>query len=129
MKLDLAYFAYLSLGGFVAGMMIVGLRTVKDNADAFVKISNTTVFAALTGAGIFPLITFVTSQTKTSGPAIYMYPIGLGVTMLWFYAEDAQRNIESKEWKTCLLGWVQMLATWLASLAVLLICVLLGLQW
>ncbi len=108
--------------------MIVGLKTVKDNVDAFVKISNTTVFAAFTGAGIFPLITFVNSQTKTSGPAIYMYPIGLGVAMLWFYAQDAQKNIESEQRNTSLLGWVQMSATWFASFAAIVICLLTGFQ-
>lgn len=115
MNINLAYFAYLSLGGFVAGMLIVGLKTVKDNADNFVKISNTTIFAAFVGAAIFPLITFINDQTKTNGPALFMYPIGLAISMLWFYAEDAQQNISSEKLNDKLLGSVHIAGVYILT--------------
>lgn len=106
---DLSYISYFCLGGFVAGILIVGLKTVKDSPDSFVKISNSTAVAAFVGAAVFPLISFINMTVKDAGnQSLFFYPIGLAVAMIWFYGADAQGNIKNGGTDQ-ILGWIHFM--------------------
>jgi hypothetical protein len=94
--LNLSYFGFFALGTFVSGIIIVGLRSVKNDPGAYVQVSASTAFSAFVGGALFPLISLFREQSaQAAGQGLFMYPVGLAVAMLWFFAEDARVNIKN----------------------------------
>ena len=94
--MNLSYFGFFALGTFVSGIIIVGLRSVKNDPGAYVQVSASTAFSALVGGALFPLISWFREQSVAApGQGLFMYPVGLAVAMLWFFAEDARVNIKN----------------------------------
>jgi hypothetical protein len=93
--MNLSYFSFFALGTFVSGIIIVGLRSVKNDPGAYVQVSASTAFSAFVGGALFPLISFFREQSAQAGQGLFMYPVGLAIAMLWFFAEDARVNIKS----------------------------------
>jgi hypothetical protein len=92
--MNLSYFGFFALGTFVSGIIIVGLRSVKNDPGAYVKVTSSSV-GAIIGGALFPIISFVRNQSAQGGQGLFMYPVGLAVAMLWFFAEDARVNIKN----------------------------------
>jgi len=93
--INLSFAGFFSLGTFVAGIIIVGLRSVKNDSGAYVQVTASTAFSAFVGGALFPLISFFRDQSSQPGQGLFMYPVGLAVSMLWFYGEDARVNINN----------------------------------
>lgn len=92
--MNLSYFGFFALGTFVSGIIIVGLRSVKNDPGAYVKVTSSSI-GAIIGGALFPIISFVRTQSAQGGQGLFMYPVGLAVPMLWFFAEDARVNIKN----------------------------------
>jgi hypothetical protein len=101
----MAYLGMLCLGGFVGGLLVVGLDflTGLENWQKVVA----TIIAAAFGGAVFGFIQYL-GGTKP-GDALFMYPVGLLLALLWYYGRYAITNIQSKNAASMFLGWGHLL--------------------
>ena len=106
----MSYLGLLSLGAFVGGLLITGIDQIRSLPD-FRKVVTTILGAACSGG----VLVFL--ESKETGEALYMYPVGLLLALLWFYGSIAMANIRAPDAPSKLLGWTHIIA--LASLNIL----------
>jgi hypothetical protein len=94
----------LALGAFVGGVLSLGLPlTTALATEEFKKIAVFVLGSAFTGP-VFTLIGYFGGSQL--GDALFAYPIGLCLALLWFYVRMSMENIRSAD-KT--LKWIARL--------------------
>jgi phosphate/sulfate permease len=110
----MSYIGMLALGGFIGYVVTVGIQSVDDWSD-LQKILATIISAALTG-GVFSFIEFLGGNKLKD--ALFFYPIGLVLAMLWAYAPSALMQVQSPNNNVQLLAWLRLILAFTASLFV-----------
>lgn len=108
------YLGMLALGIFVGTIITVGVINTKD----WTKIHGllvTLLGAALSGA-VFGFIEYLGGQSL--GDALFNYPVGLLLGMMWAYVWVAARHIREGH---RLLGWLHIAGVVIVTLLALLI--------
>jgi hypothetical protein len=108
------YLGMLALGIFVGSIITVGVINTKD----WTKLQGllvTLLGSALSGA-VFGFIDYLGGPKL--GDALFNYPLGLVLGMMWVYVEAAARHIrEGYRW----LGWLHIAGVVIATVLTLLI--------
>lgn len=121
---NIAFIGMFCLGAFVAGIMNYGLSKIRDS-DTFIKVCGAIV-GAVFGGVIFIFIQYLDRQpdvkpSATIGNAVYMYPIGLLMSLLWFQVLNSIRNWIPHDTGKTVIAWlhfsfVSLLTIWLVIL-------------
>ena len=102
--MGVGYIGMLCLGGFVGGFLVLGLDDT-TGMENWQKVVSTSFAAAFSGV-LFAFIQLI-GRDKI-GEAMFMYPVGPPLAMLWYYGRDAGKNMASPDPATKLLGWGHM---------------------
>ena len=111
----------LCLGAFVAGVMNYGLSNIKDT-DTFSEVSASIFGAAFSGV-IFIFLEFLlkphATGDKVSFKSVFMYPVGLILSLLWLQMNETIDNRIMATGKPAkqIVGWLHFLG--LSSITVL----------
>jgi len=97
----MSYIGIFTLGLFVGWIVVQILKepVVSQKAVAFI------LSAALGGVGIGAVDYF---GGHTLGDALFTYPIGLVISLLWFYSYNAVEYITAQKPSLKVLGWAQL---------------------
>jgi hypothetical protein len=96
----------LALGAFVGGVLSLGLPLTKTlSVDEFRKVAIFVLGSAFTGP-VFVLIGYFGGSKL--GEALFAYPIGLGLSLLWFYVRMSLENIRNADRNLKILGWLHV---------------------
>ena len=86
------YLGMLCLGGFVGGILCLGLNHATTLND-FTKVV-VFIFASSLSGGVFGFIQFyISKKTQVGLPA---YPVGLALALLWYYASSSVELIKQE---------------------------------
>lgn len=82
----LPYIGFLCLGGFIGGVLNYGIQYI-DSLDDFLKSINLIVGTAIAGS-VLLFLQFLSKEkfVKEDKNAIYAYPLGLLLALLWLQA-------------------------------------------
>ncbi|MEO0344982.1 MAG: hypothetical protein AAF229_01885 [Pseudomonadota bacterium] len=112
------YLGMFTLGGFVGGLLTLGIDKQKTLTE-YTKLITTVLGAAFSGV----VMGFIGYLGKLQiGDAIFMYPVGLLLALLWFYSGVAMDNIRSDKDYLKRLGYAHMAA--LATITLLVMVLL-----
>jgi hypothetical protein len=92
----MAQLGMLALGAFIGGILCLGLPVTQSvGTDEFIKLAGFVITSALTG----PVFTWVgkLGGIQQLGDALFVYPIGLFLAMLWFYVRLSISNLAAPE--------------------------------
>ena len=81
----MGYLGFLCLGAFVGGFLVLGLSYMTGLVQ-FQQLLATILSAAFGGA-VFGFIQYLGGSQV--GESVYMYPVGLLLSLLWYYARYA----------------------------------------
>lgn len=86
---NLPYIGFFSLGAFISGILNYGLKLLTSIKDfqTFVAIVGSLAFAG----GVYAFLQYLNEDKFTANDkqAIYMYPIGLVVSLLWLQVKNS----------------------------------------
>jgi len=99
----MGYFGMFCLGAFVGVFLNLGLGFVETLGDLATVI--TTIISAAFGGVLFTFIQWMNPNTRR---VVYSYPVGLLVSLLWYYSRIALENISSEQTSLQVLGWGHM---------------------
>lgn len=106
----------LSLGAFAGGVLCLGLPLNPENfkIDELMKITLFVVSTAITG----PIFTWIgkLGGATTLGDALFSYPIGLLLALLWFYVRISLLNFSTGNVKLIVLSALHILIVMAATL-------------
>jgi len=113
----------LCLGAFVGGIMNYGLAKIHDH-ESFLKVSAAIAGSVFSG-GVFLYLQFMTSKLEMKGvlkqEAIYFYPIGLILALLWLQVLSTIENLLKPESKNKIIGWLHFIFVSLITIGILII--------
>jgi len=123
---NISFIGMFCLGAFVAGIMNYGLSKINDS-DTFIKVCGSIV-GAVFGGVIFIFIQYIDHQPgnktgKALGDAIYMYPVGLLMSLLWLQVLNSIRNWIPAQKGQTLIAWMHFI--FVAALTIGIVVVLL----
>ncbi|WP_421765122.1 hypothetical protein [Ekhidna sp.] len=102
---NLIYISMLSLGTFIGGLTNYGLNTISKGND-FVTVITSSIGLAFGGA----LFIFIQAFKLGEGKAIYMYPIGLVLSLIWGQINVTIENrIKGDNMNTRIIGYVHLI--------------------
>ena len=100
----MSFIGMLALGIFVGSIISIGVLKTTDWSKLqglFVTILG----SALSGA-VFAFINYL-GGTKL-GDAVFLYPLGLLLALMWAYARAAAQHIQAPDKSLRLLGWLHL---------------------
>ncbi|MEL6951249.1 MAG: hypothetical protein AAGM16_14165 [Pseudomonadota bacterium] len=109
------YLGMFTLGAFVGGLLTLGIDKQKTLSE-YTKLITTVLGAAFSGV-VMGFIGYL--GNLGIGDAIFMYPVGLLMALLWFYSGVAMNNIRSDKNNLRALGYAHMAALVMISLLVM----------
>jgi Mn2+/Fe2+ NRAMP family transporter len=104
------YLGYASLGGFIGFLMALGLQFVTDMPAHKKALSY--ILAGAFGSVVFGFIQFLSSSSVRG---IFCYPIGLLLSLLWYYVRESTDNIKSDKKAMRYIGWAHLIGVILAT--------------
>ena len=111
-----------ALGGFVGGLLCLGLPvTTEISGGEFQKIAFFVLTSAFTGP-VFVWIGYLGGSKI--GEALFAYPIGILIALLWFYVRLSLINIAGDNLNLQVLGGLHIIAIVLVTAVALYIFVL-----
>ena len=103
---NLEYIGMFSLGAFVGGIINYGLNSI-ESTKSYAKVVTTSFGAAFGGS----LILFLEKFDRSDDDSIYMYPIGLILSLLWGQiVETINTRIGADEKGKQIIGWIHLTA-------------------
>jgi hypothetical protein len=97
----MAHLGMLCFGLFVGTLLCLGLVYITD-WTSFVKAA-TYILGAISSAAIFKFLDVLNIESNKD--AIFAYPIGLFIALLWSFTQYAAANIGSGDGKLQFFGW------------------------
>lgn len=111
------YLGMLCLGAYVGGVINYGLLKIKDS-DSYIKVS-AAIFGTAFSGGVFIFLKFIFGEENTS-KAIYMYPIGLVLSLLWLQViKTIEEGIPSQSIKIQLIGWLHLAFIFIVTILII----------
>lgn len=113
----MSYYGLLALGIFIGAVITISIQknTNWKNTGSFIM----TVIGAISTGGIFTLIEFLGGNEL--GDALFMYPIGLLLGLMWVFAKSATDNIKSTQKSAWILGVLHLIGIGIISIFVIII--------
>lgn len=113
----------LCLGAFVSSIISYGLSKIQDH-ESFLKVS-ATIVGSVFSSGIFLYLQFMTSRPEMKDliklEAIYFYPIGLILALLWSQVSPTIQNLLKSDSQNKKIGYVPLGFVSLITVCVLVI--------
>lgn len=119
---NLEFLGMLCLGSFVAGVMNYGLSNIKDT-DTFSKVSASIFGAAFSGV-IFIFLEFLLKpQVNGDAPSfksVFMYPVGLVLSLLWLQINDTIENkiMAKGHLAKQIIGWLHFIGLTIVTILI-----------
>jgi hypothetical protein len=105
----------LALGLFIGSVVTIGIQATRDWSN-LAKVLSTIFSAALAGT-VFTFIEFLGGSKL--GNALFYYPVGLLLGLMWGYARAALANVQAEHGNARTLGWLHLAGLFGCTLVVI----------